>query len=346
MEIETLSCVVKGKKKVDVIQQTVPFPNQSGTTLVQITRGGICGSDLHYYQHGKVGNFEIKHPMILGHEVIGKVVKTDSDSLYEGQKVAINPSKPCLSCKYCLAGDTNQCEQMRFFGSAMYNPHVDGGFTQYKVVDTVQCIPYPQHLSDDVMVFAEPLAVAIHAAKQAGDLSGKRVFISGVGPIGCLITAAVNALDAKEIVCADISLRCLEIARQMGANKTLHAAEDDFSEYLAHKGEFDVSFEVSGHPSSIERCLAVTKAKGTIVQVGMGSNFPDFPMMTLIAKEIHLVGSFRFVEEFNSAVEWLGSGKVDPLPLLSAKFPFHQLQQALETAGNKNEISKVQIVFE
>ncbi|MGR6980101.1 L-idonate 5-dehydrogenase [Testudinibacter sp. P27/CKL/0425] len=343
--METLSCVVKGKKDVGIIQQQINFIPNSGTTLVQITQGGICGSDLHYYQHGKVGNFEVKHPMVLGHEVIGKITKTDSSTLYEGQKVAINPSKPCLSCKYCLSGDTNQCEQMRFFGSAMYNPHIDGGFTQFKIVDTNQCIPYPQEISDDVMTFAEPLAVAIHAGKQAGDLKNKRVFISGVGPIGCLIVAAVKVLGAKEIICTDISQRCLNIASQMGATKTL-LADEDFSEYLTHKGECDISFEVSGHPSSMERCLAVTKAKGTIVQVGMGGNIPDFPIMTLIAKEINLVGSFRFVEEFNMAVEWLSKQKVNPLPLLSAKFPFQKLEQALETAGNKNEISKVQLTFE
>lgn len=343
--METRSCVVKGKKQVDVIQQQIEFVPNSGTTLVQITRGGICGSDLHYYQHGKVGNFEIKHPMILGHEVIGKVVETDSPTLRKGQKVAINPSKPCLTCKYCLAGDSNQCEQMRFFGSAMYNPHVDGGFTQFKIVDNAQCLPYAEEVDDDVMAFAEPLAVAIHAGKQGGELQGKRVFISGVGPIGCLIVAAVKALGAKEIVCADISPRCLDLAQQMGASKTL-LANADFSEYLAHKGEFDVSFEVSGHPSSIERCLGVTKARGRIVQVGMGGNVPDFPLMTLIAKEINLVDSFRFVEEFNTAVEWLSHNTVNPLPLLSAKFPYQELQQALETAGNKNEISKVQLVFE
>ncbi|MDH3000584.1 L-idonate 5-dehydrogenase [Chelonobacter oris] len=345
MELETLSCVVQGKKEVNVVSQKIQFIDDSDTTLVQITRGGICGSDLHYYQHGKVGNFEIKHPMILGHEVIGKIIKSNSPVLQPGQKVAINPSKPCLICKYCLNGDTNQCEQMRFFGSAMYHPHVDGAFTQFKVVDTNQCIPYSESLDDDVMVFAEPLAVAIHAGKQGGDLFGKRVFISGVGPIGCLIIAAVKALGAKEIICTDISRRCLDLAQQMGATKTL-LAHDNFSDYLVHKGEFDVSFEVSGHPSSIERCLEVTKARGRIVQVGMGGNVPNFPIMTLIAKEINLVGSFRFVEEFNTAVEWLSKKIVDPRPLLSAKFRFQELKPALETAGNKHEISKVQLVFE
>lgn len=346
MQLDTLSCVVKSAKDVDVITQQVQYDdNDREKTLVQITRGGICGSDLHYFQHGKVGNYEVKHPMVLGHEVIGKIVKTNDPTLYVGQKVAINPSKPCHTCKYCLAGESNQCETMRFFGSAMYIPHVDGGFTRYKVVDNAQCIDYPQEAPDDVMAFAEPLAVSIHAAKQGGDLKGKKVFVSGVGPIGSLIVASLKALGAEEIICADISQRCLDIALQMGADKALNA-DGDFSDYAQHKGEFDISFEASGHPSSVERCLAVTKARGTIVQIGMGANLSNFPLMTLIAKEINWRGSFRFVEEFNTAVEWLSTGKINPLPLLSATFPFTELRQALETAGNKNEISKVQLSFE
>lgn len=346
MEIQTQSCIVKGVKNVDIFQQELHYNESDNTqTLVKITRGGICGSDLHYYQHGKVGNYSIQHPMILGHEVIAKVEKTNAPNLKVGQKVAINPSKPCMQCKYCLSGDTNQCETMRFFGSAMYIPHVDGGFTQYKVVDNEQCIPYDQGASDDVMTFAEPLAVAIHAAKQAGDLENKTVFISGVGPIGCLIVSAVKHLGAKEIICTDISSRCLNIASQMGATEVLHA-NDDFTKYLQHKGEFDISFEVSGHPSSIERCLSVTKARGTIVQVGMGGAVPSFPIMTLIAKEINWKGSFRFVEEFNTAVEWLSNGKINPLPLLSKIIPFMESEKALELAGNKDEISKIQLIFE
>lgn len=347
MKLETLSCVVKGKLDLDVITQQVEYDeNSQDQTLVQITRGGICGSDLHYYQHGKVGTFEIKHPMILGHEVIGKVVKTNDPKLYVGQKVAINPGKPCLKCKYCLSGDINQCETMRFFGSAMYNPHVDGGFTQYKVVDNAQCIDYPQDASDDVMAFAEPLAVTIHAAKQAGDLTGKKVFISGVGPIGCLVVAAVKALGASEIVCADMSQRCLDLALEMGATKVLHAASGDFTPYLEHKGYFDVSFEAAGHPSSIDRCLAITRARGTLIQVGMGGAVPEFNMMPLIAKEISWKGSFRFIEEFNTSVEWLSTGKVNPLPLLSKVINFKDFKAALDLAGNKNEIAKVQLSFE
>ncbi|RWR01024.1 L-idonate 5-dehydrogenase [[Pantoea] beijingensis] len=344
MSLNTQSCMINGKEDVKVITQQVNYQGEG--TLVRITRGGICGSDLHYYQHGKVGSFDIKMPMILGHEVIGHVVQSDDPALLPQQKVAINPAKPCGQCKYCLNHEENQCVGMRFFGSAMYFPHVDGGFTQYKIVDTSQCIPFANDANDSVMVFAEPLAVCIHAANQAGDLTGKNVFISGVGPIGCLIAAAVKAKGANEIICTDVSARSLMLSEKMGATHTLDAASGDFSSYLAGKGYFDVSFEASGHPSSLQRCLDVTRARGTLVQVGMGGTIPHFPIMTLIAKEINLVGSFRFTEEFNTAVEWLSHGTVDPLPLFSAEYHLDDIDAALIFAGDKQKAAKVQLIFD
>lgn len=343
MKIETKSCMVSGKKSVGIADQEIEWSKKG--TLVNITRGGICGSDLHYYQEGKVGNFSLKSPMILGHEVIGKVVHTDSDKLTENQNVAINPSKPCGKCKYCLAKEENQCTEMRFFGSAMYFPHVDGGFTRFKVVDTSQCVAFPADADDKMMAFSEPLAVAIHAAHQAGDLQGKRVFISGVGPIGCLIVSAVKTLGAAEIVCADISPRSLALAKEMGADTLLDPRNADLASWKAEKGYFDISFEVSGNPTSINTCLEVTRAKGVMVQVGMGGAVPEFPMMLLIAKEIVLKGSFRFTTEFNTAVSWLATGVVNPLPLLSGEYPFTELEQALNVAGDKTQSAKVQLVF-
>ncbi|EPN7387801.1 L-idonate 5-dehydrogenase [Escherichia coli] len=343
MQVKTQSCVVAGKKTVAVTEQTIDWNNNG--TLVQITRGGICGSDLHYYQEGKVGNFMIKAPMVLGHEVIGKVIHSDSSELHEGQTVAINPSKPCGHCKYCIEHNENQCTEMRFFGSAMYFPHVDGGFTRYKMVETSQCVPYPAKADEKVMAFAEPLAVAIHAAHQAGELQGKRVFISGVGPISCVIVSAVKTLGAAEIVCADVSPRSLSLGKEMGADVLVNPQNDDMDHWKAEKGYFDVSFEVSGHPSSVNTCLEVTRARGVMVQVGMGGAMAEFPMMTLIGKEISLRGSFRFTSEFNTAVSWLANGVINPLPLLSAEYPFTDLEEALRFAGDKTQAAKVQLVF-
>ena len=182
---------------------------------MKISRGGICGSDLHYFQEGKVGNFQVRQPMVLGHEVIGEVVASDSPQLPVGQKVALNPSKPCGQCKYCLAQQSNQCVEMRFFGSAMYFPHVDGAFTQYKVVDSAQCVLRRRlrRQGDGVRRTAGGGDTRSETARRR---DGKKVFVSGVGPIGCLLVAALKALGAAEIVCADLSPRCTAIAGQMG----------------------------------------------------------------------------------------------------------------------------------
>lgn len=343
MYIDSQSCVVSGEKKVAVIHQQVNWYQQG--TLIKISRGGICGSDLHYYQHGKIGNYLVKAPMILGHEVIGNVVATDSPALAINQPVAINPSKPCGNCKYCLHDEENQCTDMRFFGSAMYFPHVDGGFCEYKVVDTSQCVPYTSSADEKIMAFAEPLAVAIHAVQQSGEVRNKRVFISGTGPIGCLVVAAVKASGAAEIICADLHSRSRELACAMGASSVIDPQQTLPAYLTEEKGYFDVSFEVAGNIKSLANCIDVTRAKGIIVQVGMTNGCVDFSLMPLIAKELILKGSFRFTHEFNTAVHWLENGVINPLPLLSAEFPFNELEQALILAGDKSKAAKVQLIF-
>ncbi len=343
MKITSEACVVSGIKSLAINTQEIEYQGQG--TLIKITRGGICGSDLHYYQHGKVGAYAVKAPMVLGHEVIGEVIASDDPTLGKGRTVAINPSKPCHVCKYCLGGDENQCVKMRFFGSAMYFPHIDGGFTQYKIVDSAQCIPFDPIVDGRIMVFAEPLAVAIHAVNQAGDITGKRVFISGVGPIGSLVVAVAKAKGAAEIVTADPSERCRQLSLTLGADKSFAADALEWTDYQADKGFFDIAFEASGHPSSLGRCLDVTRAKGSIVLVGMGGAIPEFPLMTVIAKELRLTGTFRFTGEFRTAVEWLEQHIIDPLPLLSAEYAQTDFIQAMEFAGNKAVASKVQIVF-
>lgn len=343
MKMTSEACVVSGIKNLAITPQEVDY--QGHGTLIKITRGGICGSDLHYYQHGKVGAYAVKAPMVLGHEVIGEVMASDDPTLVTGRTVAINPSKPCYACKYCLGGEENQCVAMKFFGSAMYFPHIDGGFTQYKIVDSAQCIPFESTVDGRIMVFAEPLAVALHAVNQAGDLNGKRVVISGVGPIGSLVVAVAKAKGAAEIVTADPSERCRRLSLTLGADKSFGAEAPEWTDYQAEKGWFDIAFEAAGHPSSLGRCLDITRAKGTIVLVGMGGAIPEFPMMTVIAKELHLTGTFRFTGEFRTAVAWLEQNIIDPLPLLSAEYAQLDFIQAMEFAGDKTAASKVQIVF-
>lgn len=327
---------VSGAHQIQVTTTEIK-PIYNNDIIVKIVRGGICGSDIHYYNHGGIGNFSLQHPMILGHEVVGVLPENK-------QTVAINPSKPCLQCKYCLSGKSNQCLNMRFFGSAMLNPHVDGGFSEYVVVRDDQVIPYNNEIPSKVMVFAEPLAVAIHAVNQAGSLVGKRVLVSGAGPIGSLVVAACKQAGAIEIVSSDIQESCRESAIKMGATSAINPL-DNHDEYFADKGYFDVSFEASGAISAIHFAIDATKATGTIVQIGMAKGDAPIPVTKFLAKELTYRGAFRFTNEFEVAVRWLEQGLINPLPLLSHEFSYKDAEEALQTAGDKSKAIKVQLTF-
>lgn len=335
MKIKSVKVIGKGDVKVEEMN----LEPKEDEVLVKIARGGICGSDIHYFQQGGIGDFKLQHPMTLGHEVIGKIEKT-------GQAVAINPSKPCLECEYCLSGQSNQCLNMEFFGSAMRVPHVNGGFAQYVSVRQDQLVAYDEKISDEVMVFAEPLAVAIHAVNQSGGVLGKRVFISGCGPIGCLIAAASKAGGASEIVVSDLSERCQSIAIEMGADVAFSPSDGEMAGYLEGKGYFDISFEASGSIPAFQGDIDLTRAKGTLVLVGMRPGMVDFPLTKALAKELQIKGTFRFTSEFETAVRWLEKGLINPMPLLTKVFSFEDVVSALTLAEDKSKAMKVQLSFE
>ena len=189
--------------RLDTIETPSPGP---GDVLVRVMRCGICGSDLHYYNHGGFGSVRLREPMILGHEVSGHVSALGDGvtGLSAGQLVAVSPSRPCGTCRYCQEGAQNHCLDMRFYGSAMPFPHIQGAFRQLLVADQAQCVP-ANGLTVAEAAMAEPLAVVLHAARQAGDLMGKRVLVTGCGPIGLLAVLVARAAGAVEIVATDVT---------------------------------------------------------------------------------------------------------------------------------------------
>lgn len=315
--------------------------------LVKVERGGICGSDIHYYQHGRAGMSVLKSPMILGHEFIGVIEQAPEKSgLKRGQPVAVNPSQPCQQCTLCHEGKQNLCRSMRFMGSAQFSPHVNGGFAEYVAVDPGQCITYDEKAEAKIIVFAEPLAVCIHAIRQAGDLTGKRILVTGAGPIGCLVIAAALAAGATEVAATDISERCRSLAREMGASLTVDPRDSAQTELWSKNGGlFDVCFEASGAAAAAASVVGFTRPGGIIIQLGMGAAEMNYPIGTLLVKEIQLRGSFRFINEFATAVRWLEQGKINPLPLLSAEFSMDDAVSALELASDKERAAKIQLLF-
>ncbi|WP_239780524.1 alcohol dehydrogenase catalytic domain-containing protein [Pantoea sp. 9140] len=248
--------------------------------LIKVERGGICGSDIHYYLHGRAGMSVLKAPMILGHELIGTVEYAPAKSgLLAGQRVAVNPTRPCRRCKFCEEGHQNLCRSVRFMGSAQFFPHVNGGFARYVALDPQQCVPCQPDGDPRRLVFAEPLAVCIHAVRQTGKLVGKRVLVTGAGPIGCLVTAAVLASGASEVIHTDISERCRHLALAMGATAAIDARDEQQADlWRAEGGYLDVCFEASGAATAISSAVSFVLPAGKIVQLGMGAASVDYPV--------------------------------------------------------------------
>lgn len=320
----------------------------AGQVDIAIEAGGICGSDLHYYHHGGFGTVRVREPMILGHEVAGRVVALGSgvSHLAVGDRVAVSPSRPCNACDYCLKGQQNHCLSMRFYGSAMPMPHIQGAFRQRLVAEAWQCHKVNEGISINEAAFAEPFAVTLHAVSRAGSLQGKRVLVTGCGPIGVLSIIAARLHGAREVVATDIMDAVLEKAKVVGADRTINTASqpDALNAYTANKGYFDVHFEASGNERAIRSGLEVLNPRGILVQLGLGGDI-SMPQNTIVAKEIDVKGTFRFHEEFGQAVDLINQKRVDFSPLLSEIYPVADAVKAFEIAGDRSRSMKVQLSF-
>lgn len=315
---------------------------------IAIEAGGICGSDLHYYNHGGFGTVRVREPMILGHEVAGRVVALGSgvSHLAVGDRVAVSPSRPCNACDYCLKGQQNHCLNMRFYGSAMPMPHIQGAFRQRLVAEAWQCHKVNEGISINEAAFAEPFAVTLHAVSRAGSLQGKRVLVTGCGPIGVLSIIAARLHGAREVVATDVVDAVLEKAKLIGADRAINVASepDALNGYSANKGYFDVHFEASGNERAVRSGLEVLKPRGILVQLGLGGDI-SLPQNTIVAKEIEMKGTFRFHEEFGQAVDLINQKRVDFSPLLSEIYPVADAVKAFEVAGDRSRSMKVQLSF-
>ncbi len=315
--------------------------------VIDISVGGVCGSDLHYYNHGGFGPVQLKEPMILGHEVSGVVsgVGSDVDGFDTGDLVAVSPSRPCYRCRYCIEGHHNHCENMRFYGSAMPMPHIQGAFRQQLAAKPSQCTK-ANGLSAAKAAMAEPFAVTLHATRRIGELLGKKVLITGCGPIGVLSIIAARTAGAVEIVATDIADNALHIAAKCGADTTINVFEnqDALSYYSTGKGYFDVMYECSGNASALSSGISALRPRSTLMQLGLGGDM-TLPMMQLTAKEIDLKGSFRFHSEYQLAVELMMSGQVDVTPLITHTVNLQEAESAFTIANDRSQAMKAQINF-
>jgi len=311
---------------------------------IGVAMGGICGSDLHYYHQGGFGAIRIQEPMILGHEVAGVIEEVGASvtNVKAGDRVSVNPSRPCGACSYCLEGLPNHCLDMLFYGSAMRTPHVQGAFRETLVAESSQCHVIGDDLPMSIAACAEPFSVALHSIKRAGELTGKKVLVTGCGPIGAMVVVAAKLHGALEVTATDVLDEPLAKVAQVGADRTINVVKDAAAltgnigpdkEYP--KGYFDVMIEASGNEAAIRTGLDVLKPRGVLVQLGLGGEV-SLPQNMIVAKEIEVRGSFRFHEEFGWATDLLSSGRVDVSPLVTDVFSVDDAKAAFDKASDRS----------
>lgn len=336
-----------GKQDLKVETQEFNQPGP-GHVLLRMAAGGICGSDLHYYQDGGFGPIQVREPIISGHEASGYIEKLGEgvSGLTIGALVAVNPSQPCGKCQYCNGGEPIHCLDMRFMGSAMRLPHEQGMFRDWLVVPATQCFAFPSDITPAEAACAEPLAVCLHAVAQAGDVTGKKVLVTGAGPIGLLTVAAAKHAGASEIIVTDLADAALSRAPAMGATQTINVISNPqgLAPYQEGKGTFDVVFDCSAAGPALRSAFAVSKPRGTIVQVGVTGDM-TIPLNALVGKEVIWRGSQRFDQEFAQAVQAISSRSIDVRPIISHHFPLENAVEAFEQAGDRSVACKVQITF-
>jgi L-idonate 5-dehydrogenase len=320
-----------GDLRVDTLPDPVPA---AGEVLIAMEWGGICGSDLAYHRHGSSGTAQLKQPMVLGHEMAGRIAGLGQEvtGLSVGQAVTVHPAT--LVGDHVLperiAGRTNLYPEIRYCGSAAFDPHTDGGFSELKVVRAEQIRVLPDNVSTQHGSLAEPLAVALHAVGRAGDVHGREVLVNGAGPIGCLVVAAAKYLGAASVIAADLAESSLEIARAMGADKTVNLSAGEVLPV-----DLDLVFEASGAAGALGAVLHATARGGTLIQVG---NLPGSAVSAvlgdLVTREISWIGSYRFVDEITDAVAALADG-IDVSPLITHTFGIDDAAAALAVAGDR-----------
>jgi L-idonate 5-dehydrogenase len=331
----------------DLRVERLPVPSTGpGQVAVSIHYGGVCGSDLHYWRHGAVGDFRLREPLVLGHEVSGVVrqVGPGVEGVEVGTEVAVHPATPCDVCPQCRAHQRNICGNTAYLGSAARFPHVQGGFAGVLVVPAAQVLPLPAGLDLGRAAVAEPASVAWHAVRRAGTLVGKRVLVTGAGPIGALVVAAARAAGAGEIIVSDVHDAPLSIARQVGATTTIRVGTPDAA--LLDDLRADVAIESSGAPAGFNTCLRAVERGGTVV--GLGLLPPgDSPIAAnlLVTKEIRVVGSFRFDPEMTDVLQALADDVLPVEALVTEVVPATFAGEAFALAADPSKSCKVLLDF-
>ncbi|GFG07273.1 probable D-xylulose reductase A [Aspergillus udagawae] len=327
-------------------QRAIPTLRSERDVLVRIIATGLCGSDVHYWQHGRIGRYIVESPIILGHESSGIVVECGSKSGFAvGDRVALEPGVACNTCRHCRAGRYNLCREMRFAATPPY----DGTLATYYLVPAECCYKLPAHVSLRDGTLIEPLSVAVHSCRLAGDMQGKAVVVFGAGPVGLLCAAVARAFGASTVLVVDVVPSRLSSALKYGATHTYQMtpeSPEQNAEDILNTVELEIGADVVLDATGAEPCMNcgihVLASGGTFVQVGLGKPNPSLPVGQICDKEIVFKGSFRYGPgDYRTAIELLHSRRIRLDGLVTHEFPFTHAEDAFKNVVSRAGIKSV-----
>lgn len=346
MTNEYTASVLVGAQDIHVEKRSTQVL-QPGMVRIRLGAAGICGTDLHYYRNFANAGFLLRNPVTLGHEAAGIVAEVGPDvaSLSVGDKVAVNPVMACGTCPSCLRGQSNLCERKRYPGSATTIPHIDGYFRELFEAEARCCVKLPSDADLSLMAYAEPLACSLHGVELAGTVVGRKVLVTGSGPIGVLAAAAARAAGAARVVSTDINAEPLRVAEKMGVDRVVNSNCEALAEVVKEEGLFDIAIEASGAPPALQSCIESVRRGGTVIQLAiLPSTGANVPGNLIMLKELTIKGSSQYVGEFERAIQLILSKKIDVSPMTTAQFPIEKAAEAFALALDRKASMKVQIV--
>jgi L-iditol 2-dehydrogenase len=319
--------------RIELEHRPVPTP-EPGDVLIRVSSVGVCGSDTHYYRHGRVGGFVVEAPLVLGHEAAGTIVAVGRgvDEARIGQRVSIEPQRPDPDTEETRRGDYNLCPHMRFFAT----PPVDGALCDYVTIGAEFAHPVPDSVSDDAAALCEPLSVGIAAIRKAGIDGRSRVLITGAGPIGIMVAQLARAYGATEIIVSDPDSARREQVIAFGAT----AVVDPTAEAIGDVG-VDAFVDASGAAPAVNDGIRAVRPGGRIVLVGSGAESMELPTQLIQNRELILTGVFRYAHTWPTAIALVESGRVDLDAMVTARFPLEQAAEALDSDRTPGSVKTV-----
>ena len=334
-----------GLRKMEI--RDIPYPEaKDNEVIVQMEYVGICGSDVHYYEKGRIGSFIVNGDFILGHEGAGTIVAIGNDvsSHYVGERVALEPGIPCGHCYYCKTGNYHLCPDVKFLATPPY----DGCFMNYIAYPEDMVFSLPSSVSSKEGALVEPLAVGIHAVEQGSVKLGDSVVILGSGCIGLMTLLAAKASGASDITVVDIMDNRLEKAMEMGATRVINARNEDVIaaiDKLTKGRGVDIAFETAGNELTARQTAHLIRRGGTAVLVGMtSSNSFEYDFAELMAKEATIKTVFRYKNIYPAAISAIANGNIDLSKLNPTEYGFPDIAKAFEdNITHKSDITKIVI---